>query len=73
MNNITLKNKTSSTVTTDTYELEVDGQKVTYIEYINDKNKVIDSNLRNEHGQEIEDAVLLEKIQDYIDNLPATK
>ena len=77
MNNITLKNKTSSTIKTDTYEFEVDGQKVTYIEYINDKNTLIDCSLRNEYGEEIAAAdtgnILLEKCQEYVDNLSATK
>lgn len=74
MNNIILKNRRSSKITTDAYKFVVDGQNVTYIEHINDKNELIDFNLRNEDGQEIEDdAVLLEKIQDYVDNLLATK
>ena len=67
MNNITLKNKTSSTITTDTYELEVDGQNITYIEYINNKNKVIDFNLRDTDGHEIDDAVFLDDIQTFVD------
>lgn len=76
MNNITLKNKTSSTIKTDIYELDVDGQKVTYIEFINDKNKLIDFNLRDEKGDEIAadtGSTLLEKVQGYVDNLPAIR
>ena len=52
---IKLKNKSISTVTTETFELTVDGKKITYIEYLNDKNKVIDMNLRDSKGNEITD------------------
>ena len=68
---IKLNTQTTSTVTTNTFELEVRGQKVTYIEYLNDKNKVIDCSLRNEAGEEIgaDDCggELLEEIQGFID------
>jgi len=57
------------TVTTETYNLEVDGQFITYIEYLNDKSKLIDCNLRDVDGNEIQDAKLLEKVQEFVDNL----
>jgi len=64
-----LLNQTSATITTNTFNLEVDGQFITYIEYLNDKGKVIDCNLRDVDGNEIADAALLEKVEEFVDNL----
>lgn len=65
---IKLLNRTTSTVTTDTFELEVNGRKFVYIEYLDDKRKVIDCNLRDEIGNEVENAELLGRIQDFVDD-----
>lgn len=56
---INIRSKVSSKVTTETYELDVDGMKIIYIEYFNEKGKVIDTVLRNEEGIDLEDAHLL--------------
>lgn len=72
---ITLQSKVEERARTDTYTLLVDGKKVIYKEYINQKGKVIDSELRDENGYEITDdsapgnnvAALLEEVQDVVD------
>lgn len=63
-------NQQSRTITTNTFNLEIDGQFITYIEYLNDKNKVIDCNLRDANGNELNDAALLEKVEEFVDNFP---
>lgn len=70
---ITLKSQSSETLTTKTYSLTVEGKEVTYIEYLNDKSKVIDFVLRNADGEDIAGAdtgsILLEQVQGFVDNL----
>lgn len=68
-----LLNRTTSTVTTDTFEILFDGFRYTYIEYLNDKGKVIDVNFRDENGNEIDDTVLLEDVQKFVDSLDKKK
>jgi hypothetical protein len=64
-----LESHTSSTITTETYQILTENHgPVTYIEYLNDKGKVIDCNLRDEDGNDIIDPALLEEIQEFIDN-----
>jgi hypothetical protein len=63
-----IESHTSATVTTETYQLITERGPVTYIEYLNDKGKVIDSNLRDENGEEIADPTFLEEIQEFIDS-----
>lgn len=57
----------SATITTETYQLSMNGKLFTFIEYFNDKGKVIDCNLRDVDGEEISDPYLLEQVQDFID------
>lgn len=67
---ITLKNRSTSTVTEDTFTLDIDGQTVIYKEFLNDKNKVIDCQLRDENGEEIpveDGAAMLEEIQEFVE------
>ena len=70
--------QTSSTITENTYQLEVPcpvfqrgkqlpPNKITYIEFINSKGKLTDCIVRNEDGQENDNPVLLEEIQAFID------
>lgn len=56
---IKILSKTTCNVVTETYDLEVEGLKIVYIEYINDKGKVIDTQLRSDMGFELTDAHLL--------------
>lgn len=72
-----LLSSSESTVTTKTFEIDYDGQKIIYIEYLNEKGKVVDCSLRDEDGNEIAEdqgpdnnaAETLEKIQDFIDKI----
>lgn len=64
---IELKNKTSSTITEDTYEFMVDGKYICYKEFLNDKGKVIDVTLRDENGHDLSDADLQSTLQVFID------
>lgn len=75
---IQLISTTTAKVITGTYELVVDGLKIVYIEYVNDKGKVIDTILRTAEGIELTDehlldtdfnsvAALLEEVQAFID------
>ncbi len=66
---ITFENKITSFITTVTFSLITEKGPITYIEYLNDKNKVIDLNLRDEDGDEIDDSVLLEEVQNFVDKL----
>lgn len=68
-----LISNTSSTITTNTFTFDIDGRKVVYIEYLNEKNKVTDCNLRDENGNEIDDAALLEELQNFVDSMPPKK
>ena len=65
-----LINKSSSTVTTNTFEIDPEdgSKKITYIEYLNDKGRVIDENLRDSAGSEIDDPALLEVVQEFVDS-----
>jgi hypothetical protein len=70
-NNIKLIDRTSSTLTTETFNLDVDGKKIVYIEYQKESGKVIDEELRDEDGETLTNdncpgnnvAALLEQIQ----------
>lgn len=64
-----LESHSTYAVTTETYNFITKQGPVTYMEYINDKGKVTDCNLRDEDGNEINDPVLLEKIQFFVDNI----
>lgn len=69
---IELVDRNSSTVTTETYNLNVDGKKIVYIEFQNESGKVIDEELRDDKGVLLTDdscpgnnvAALLEQIQE---------
>lgn len=67
-----LKSRSTVTVTEDIYRLDLDGDGeriVVYTEYLNDKGKVIDINLRNVDGIDIDDPALLEEVQEFVDAL----
>ena len=57
----------SHTVTTNTYVVKHKGKRYSYLEYMNAKNKVIDSNLLDEDDNEVCDPVLFEEIQEFVD------
>ena len=59
---------TSATITTETYFITTEQGPVVYTEYLNDKGKVIDCTLRDDDGNNIDDAALLEQVQQFVDN-----
>lgn len=66
----TITNKQSSTITENTYHLtKDDGGKIIYTEFLNDKGKLTDCILRTESGIDIDDANLLEEVQELIDKV----
>lgn len=68
---MTLTNRSTYTVTENTYHLSLDGgQKVNYTEFLNAKGKLTDCVLRDDSGNTIDDAALLEEIQEFVDLLP---
>jgi hypothetical protein len=69
--NINLVNRQREVVTTETYQFDVDSERVILMEYLNEKGKCIDCNLRSEDGTEIDNPELLDQLQDFIDKLPA--
>lgn len=48
--NIQLNNRRTSTTTINDYDLEIDGHKITYREYLNEKGKLIDFEFLDEFG-----------------------
>ncbi len=66
-----LISKTSSYVSTDTYEIELTaGNKVIVIDYLDDRGKVIDTVLQDERGVEINDDELEEDIVEFLETFP---
>ena len=53
MNKITISKPTKQSITTETYKVEVAGFTLTYIDYLNEDEKVIDSILRDEDGNDL--------------------
>jgi hypothetical protein len=63
-----IKNIEDEIIKTRTYTIEHSCEgTLTYIDYYNEKGKVIDSILRNEDGFDINDPVLFEDVQEFID------
>jgi hypothetical protein len=79
--NIVVKNRVTSTVTTDTFTLDVDGRELVYTDYLNDKGKVIDSKLEDDKGNELTEdmgpdnnaAETMDRIQTYLDEMEESK
>ncbi len=67
-----LESHTTATVKTETYRIATEEHGiVTYIEYLNEKGKVIDEILRDEEGNNIDGValLLLEEIQEFVDSV----
>jgi len=64
-----LKHETSSEVVEHTYIIQDDKGKIVYKEWVNDSGKVIDFTLRDKDGYEIDDADLMEQVQEFVDTL----
>ena len=63
-----LLNKTESTVTEVTYTLQDKTSVFYYKEWLNDSGKVIDCLMRDKDGSEINDPLLFEEGQEFIDS-----
>ena len=53
MNKITISKPTKQSIITETYKVKVAGFTLVYIDYFDDKGKVIDSILRDEDGNDL--------------------
>jgi len=51
--NIKISKPKVQSITTETYKVEVAGFNLTYVDYLNEKGKVIDSILRDEYGNDL--------------------
>lgn len=60
----------SSTITEHAITLRHKGKTYVYKEFLNDKNRVTDCELRTESGHAIEDPAFLEEVQEFVDKLP---
>ena len=67
---LTLLNRVESNVTEVVYTLQDDVSAFYYKEWLNSKGKVIDSLLEDKDGYQIDDPVLLEEVQEFIDSQP---
>jgi hypothetical protein len=63
-----LLSKTESTVTEVTYTLEDETSVFYYKEWLNDSGKVIDCLMRDKDGYDIDDSLLFEQVQEFIDS-----
>lgn len=62
--------RVSSTITEHTVTIRHKGKSYLYKEFLNDKNKVTDCELRTESGHAIEDPAFFEEVQNFVDKLP---
>ena len=63
-----LLNKTESIVTEVTYTLQDKTSVFYYKEWLDDSGKVIDCLMRDKDGSEIDDPLLFEEVQEFIDS-----
>ena len=62
--------KNTVRVIQNSYQIELEsGRKVNYSEYLDEKGKVIDCEVRDENGHEIDDPGLYEQLLQLIDEL----
>ena len=64
-----LLRKEEVNVIENTYTLQDETSVFYYKEFINSKGKVVDSFLRDKDGFEIDDPILLEEVEEFIDSL----
>ena len=63
-----LLKKEEVSVIENTYTLQDETSVFYYKELINSKGKVVDSFLRDKDGFEIDDPILLEEVEEFVDN-----
>lgn len=64
-----LLSKTESIVTEVTYTLQDEASSFTYKEWMDGRGKVIDCLMRDNDGFEIDDPALLERVQEFVDEI----
>jgi hypothetical protein len=64
-----LLKKEEVNVIENTYTLQDETSVFYYKEFLNSKGKVVDSFLRDKDGFEIDDPILLEEVEEFIDGL----
>ena len=64
-----LLKKEEVNVIENTYTLQDETSVFYYKEFINSKGKVVDSFLRDKDGFEIDDPILLEEVEEFVDSL----
>jgi len=66
---MTILNKVESQVTEVVYTIQDEIGVIIYKEWINDSGKVIDSQMQDKDGYQIDDPAILEDIQNLVDSL----
>ena len=57
-------------IVTETFVLENElGEKVTVIDYLDDRGKVIDTIVRDENGNDIDDPILYENVISFLESI----
>ena len=65
-----LVSKTVEAIVTETFVLENElGEKVTVIDYLDDRGKVIDTIVRDENGNDINDPILYENVISFLESI----
>jgi hypothetical protein len=64
-----LNHATSGPITEETFILQDSKGKLIYKEWLNEKGKVIDFQLRDKDGFSIDDLALVEEIQAFLENI----
>lgn len=64
-----LINKVVETVITETFTIELKtGKKIIAIDYLDERGKVIDSVIRDEHGNNIDDPIIYEEVISFLEH-----
>jgi hypothetical protein len=64
-----LKHESTSDIVEHTYFIQDDKGKIIYKEWVDIGGKMIDFELRDHHGCDLDDAALLEQIWEFVDSL----
>lgn len=65
-----LVSKTVEAIVTETFVLESEsGEKVTVIDYLDDRGKAIDTIVRDENGNNIDDPILYENVISFLESI----
>lgn len=65
-----LVSKTVEAIVTETFVLENElGEKVTVIDYLDDRGKVIDTIVRDKNGNDIDDPILYENVISFLESI----